>query len=392
MVNANGAEWVIFLWLLLLTAEVGGSSPPLLTIQSPDGDIVDCVLRENQPAFQHPLLKNHKLQEPPTHVPNMFVNEAQMGYNLQVWHQSGRRCPEGSIPIRRVASKHNGTSSSSVISERTKSHEYVIGAMENKPKIYGTEVTMNVWHPVIEGFNEFSLGQIWLTSGSYDDRDLNSIEAGWQVYPDFYNDSQPRLFIFWTTDAYNLTGGYNLRTGGFVQTSKEIMVEGAISQTSILGGDQVDLTIRIWKDTKSKSWWLGIIIGRNVLEPVGYWPASLFTIQTDYAAIVQWGGEITNKNEYGRHTKTQMGSGYFPDSGRGKVAYMRNLKIALTESEFQPLQNLTVGATHPEYYRGEKLNDTCFYYGGPQQLNSKAAHPMLDYTILYFTFVLFLLF
>lgn len=33
MVNANGAEWVIFLWLLLLTAEVGGSSPPLLTIQ-----------------------------------------------------------------------------------------------------------------------------------------------------------------------------------------------------------------------------------------------------------------------------------------------------------------------------------------------------------------------
>ncbi|KAJ4877656.1 hypothetical protein Rs2_42674 [Raphanus sativus] len=370
MVNANGAEWVIFLWLLLLTAEVGGSSPPLLTIQSPDGDIVDCVLRENQPAFQHPLLKNHKLQEPPTHVPNMFVNEAQMGYNLQVWHQSGRRCPEGSIPIRRVASKHNGTSSSSVISERTKSHEYVIGAMENKPKIYGTEVTMNVWHPVIEGFNEFSLGQIWLTSGSYDDRDLNSIEAGWQ------------------TDAYNLTGGYNLRTGGFVQTSKEIMVEGAISQTSILGGDQVDLTIRIWKDTKSKSWWLGIIIGRNVLEPVGYWPASLFTIQTDYAAIVQWGGEITNKNEYGRHTKTQMGSGYFPDSGRGKVAYMRNLKIALTESEFQPLQNLTVGATHPEYYRGEKLNDTCFYYGGPQQLNSKAAHPMLDYTILLVNFSL----
>lgn len=60
-------------------------------------------------------------------------------------------------------------------------YQYVIGAMENKPKIYGTEVTMNVWHPVIEGFNEFSLGQIWLSSGSYNDSDLNSIEAGWQV-------------------------------------------------------------------------------------------------------------------------------------------------------------------------------------------------------------------
>ncbi|KAL0718116.1 hypothetical protein Bca4012_067438 [Brassica carinata] len=238
---------------------------------------------------------------------------------------------------------------------------------------------MNVWRPVIEGFNEFSLGQVWLTSGSYKTKDLNSIEAGWQVYPEFYMDSQPRLFIFWTTDAYNLTGGYNLRGGGFVQTSKNIMVEGAILQPSVFGGDQVDLTIKIWKDSKSKSWWLGVIIGHGNLEPVGYWPASLFTIQTDYAKTVQWGGEITNKNESGRHTKTQMGSGYFPDSGRGKVAYMCNLKIAFTENEFQPPQDLFVGATHPDYYRGEKLNNTFFYYGGPQQLNSKAAHRPTDY-------------
>ncbi|KAG2316577.1 hypothetical protein Bca52824_019699 [Brassica carinata] len=124
---------------------------------------------------------------------------------------------------------------------------YVIGGMQNQQNIYGTQATMNVWRPVIEGFNEFSLGQVWLTSGSYKTKDLNSIEAGWQVYPEFYMDSQPRLFIFWTTDAYNLTGGYNLRGGGFVQTSKNIMVEGAILQPSVFGGDQVDLTIKIWK-------------------------------------------------------------------------------------------------------------------------------------------------
>ncbi|KAG2278576.1 hypothetical protein Bca52824_061131 [Brassica carinata] len=58
-------RWVISLWVLLLTIGVGGSTPPLLTIQSPDGDIVDCILRENQLAFQHPLLKNHKLQASP---------------------------------------------------------------------------------------------------------------------------------------------------------------------------------------------------------------------------------------------------------------------------------------------------------------------------------------
>lgn len=84
-----------------------------------------------------------------------------------------------------------------------------------------------------------------------------------------------------------------------------------------------------------------------------------------------------------------MGSEYFPDSGRGKVAYMCNLKIAFTENEFQPLEDLFAGATHPDYYRGNKLNNKFFYYGGPHQLNSKGAHRMLDYTILYFTFGLF---
>lgn len=30
--------------------------------QSPDGDIIDCVHKRKQPALDHPLLKNHKIQ------------------------------------------------------------------------------------------------------------------------------------------------------------------------------------------------------------------------------------------------------------------------------------------------------------------------------------------
>lgn len=30
--------------------------------QSEDGDIIDCVDINKQPAFDHPLLKNHKIQ------------------------------------------------------------------------------------------------------------------------------------------------------------------------------------------------------------------------------------------------------------------------------------------------------------------------------------------
>ncbi|CAN6226781.1 unnamed protein product, partial [Urochloa humidicola] len=35
---------------------------PVTSIQSPDGDIIDCVPISKQPAFDHPLLKNHTIQ------------------------------------------------------------------------------------------------------------------------------------------------------------------------------------------------------------------------------------------------------------------------------------------------------------------------------------------
>ncbi|PKI39083.1 hypothetical protein CRG98_040507, partial [Punica granatum] len=38
------------------------NKPPVLTIESPDGDIIDCVHKREQPALDHPLLKNHKIQ------------------------------------------------------------------------------------------------------------------------------------------------------------------------------------------------------------------------------------------------------------------------------------------------------------------------------------------
>ena len=34
----------------------------LLIYQSPDGEIIDCVDKWKQPAFDHPLLKDHKLE------------------------------------------------------------------------------------------------------------------------------------------------------------------------------------------------------------------------------------------------------------------------------------------------------------------------------------------
>lgn len=60
--------------------------------------------------------------------------------------------------------------------------QYAIGRMYNREqKIYGTQATMIVWQPKVETYDEFSLGQLWLVSGTYEDSNINSIEAGWQV-------------------------------------------------------------------------------------------------------------------------------------------------------------------------------------------------------------------
>jgi hypothetical protein len=46
---------------------------------------------------------------------------------------------------------------------------------------YGAKASINVWAPRVSSQYEFSLSQMWVISGSFGD-DLNTIEAGWQVY------------------------------------------------------------------------------------------------------------------------------------------------------------------------------------------------------------------
>ncbi|KAH0899030.1 hypothetical protein HID58_048598, partial [Brassica napus] len=76
-------------------------STPVLTINSPDGDLIDCMKINDQLALQHPLLKHHKIQETPTG--HMVQKGENSGW--QVWHRSGA-CPRGSIPVRRSEDKN----------------------------------------------------------------------------------------------------------------------------------------------------------------------------------------------------------------------------------------------------------------------------------------------
>ncbi|XP_012834527.1 PREDICTED: uncharacterized protein LOC105955358, partial [Erythranthe guttata] len=343
------------------------NKPPLFTIQSPDGDIIDCVHKRKQPAMDHPLLKNHKIRRVPPGLPR----STQMGQSRtnssttsvdgwkgvwQTWHQNGQLCPKGTLPVRRTTvhdvlrakslfyfgkkqfpnslpfspTRRSGARPDSDIDSDppdllsgNNGHEHAIAYTTSSDEVYGAKATINVWDPSVDELSEFSLSQIWVLSGSFDGSDLNSIEAGWQVSPELYGDTRPRLFTYWTSDAYQATGCYNLLCSGFVQTNSRIAIGAAISPVSSVGGNQYDITLIIWKDPRLGDWWLGF--GDNTL--VGYWPRELFTHLADRATMVEWGGEIVNSRANDEHTSTQMGSGNFAKDGLGKASYFRNLEI-----------------------------------------------------------------
>ncbi|KAK9735613.1 hypothetical protein RND81_04G215800 [Saponaria officinalis] len=188
------------------------NKPAVFSIQSPDGDIIDCVHRKKQPAFDHPLLKNHKIQKVPPEMPKMKTvkidevkNESEnkekkeKEIEWQMWHLNGTKCPMNTVPIRR-STVHDVLRAKSLYDFGKKpprsmpldrradapdvvtgnGHEHAIAYTGLSEEIYGASAKINVWDPSIEEINEFSLSQIWVLSGNFDGSDLNSIEAGWQ--------------------------------------------------------------------------------------------------------------------------------------------------------------------------------------------------------------------
>ncbi|CAA6659097.1 unnamed protein product [Spirodela intermedia] len=353
------------------------NKPAVHTIQSPDGDTIDCVHVSHQPAFDHPFLKNHTIQMRPTFHPEglNFESEARKNSDqressmTQLWHLNGR-CPENTIPIRRTKKEDLLRASSVKRYGRKKhgrriprpssadpepinenGHQHAIAYVEGD-KYYGARATINVWNPKIQQPNEFSLSQLWILGGSFGE-DLNSIEAGWQVSPDLYGDNNTRLFTYWTSDAYQATGCYNLLCSGFIQVSSEIAMGASIFPVSSYHGSQFDISILVWKDPKLGNWWMQF--GNDYV--LGYWPAFLFSYLADSASMIEWGGEVVNSEPDGQHTATQMGSGHFPEEDRRRVQQSegpRGMGAFTEQSNCYDVQN----GNNDDW-------GSFFYYGGP---------------------------
>lgn len=360
------------------------NKPPLASIKSPDEDIIDCVHINKQPAFDHPFLKNHTIQMRPSYHPaGGLYDESKIETQpiSQLWHQNGK-CPENTVPIRRTKEEEVLRASSikrygkkrprsipKLVSvddpdaSATIGHLHAVASASGDNNYYGTKTTINLWQPTIESGNGFSLAQLWITAGSYEGNDLNTIEAGWQVYPGRYHDSNTRLFIYWTRDAYHQTGCYNLGCPGFIQTNNQIAIGGSISPVSIYGGSQQDIDISIWKDPKGGNWWLQV--GSDIL---GYWPPSIFSYLADSASSVEWGGEVYSLDA-SQASSTQMGSGHFPEEGFCKSSYIKNIQVVDSSNTLKSPDSVRLIAERPSCYDVQNGTSsdwgTYIYHGGP---------------------------
>jgi hypothetical protein len=142
----------------------------------------------------------------------------------------------------------------------------------------------------------------------------------------------PHLFTFFTTNGYDgfadNKGGWNREVKGWVQTDSQIFPGTTFAPLSARGGAQYDIKIQWLLD--EGNWWLFVLD-----RWIGYYPGSLFGAGTDASRSLQ--AEASQINFYGeiydshsQLTKTDMGSGNWPEAGWQQSAYIRNMQYTDT--------------------------------------------------------------
>ncbi|KAF5748292.1 hypothetical protein HS088_TW04G00244 [Tripterygium wilfordii] len=290
----------------------------------------------------------------------------------QLWQKSGS-CPKGTVPVRRIREigvlksglvERYGRKNPSISATQQANYSKAILLTEGY-SYSGVRGDIKVWNPNVEADDEYSTSQVSLKSGPY--YFYESIETGWAVNPGVYGDRQTRLFVYWTADASNKTGCFDLTCPGFVQTSNEIALGSAIYPLSVPGGLPYQITMYIFKDPNTSNWW--VQYGEKI--NIGYWPPELFSIlHHGNAECAEWGGEVySSRVGQSPHTATAMGNGQFPDFVVGNSGVIKRLRIRENSIDLKFPEWVSTYADefncYDAYYVADYTEDPEFYYGGP---------------------------
>uniref|UniRef100_A0A0D3H062 Neprosin PEP catalytic domain-containing protein n=1 Tax=Oryza barthii TaxID=65489 RepID=A0A0D3H062_9ORYZ len=208
--------------------------------------VFDCVDIYRQPAFDHPLLKNHKLQIPPRSYSKSLITH----FGLQ------ESCPDGTVLIRRTLKedllrarafrgplkpqKDQSFTPMSYTSTIPGQHfALLLINSEEGSKFQATGAVLEVY-PLNVQQGQSSSAQILLVDDS--SNAVSVIQSGWHVDPDREGDTQTRLVTYWTADDYHKTGCMNMLCPGFVLLSRTTSPGMDVVQTGnwqVVVGDEV---------------------------------------------------------------------------------------------------------------------------------------------------------
>ncbi|KAL6270080.1 hypothetical protein ACE6H2_026991 [Prunus campanulata] len=188
------------------------NKPFVKTIQLEEGDIIDCfdiytqpafdnpLLKNHkiQPAFDNPLLKNHKIQLRPTSFPAQMKNSAPVTDPISETWSKREACPDGTVPIHR-------TTKDDLVRAKNLAH------------------------------------QMFRNTGN-----TNPLPWNIHVSPSINGDQLPRLYTCWTVNNGKI-GCFNLLCAAFVQIDRTLTLKMPLSPVSTIGGPSYDMKFTIYQ-------------------------------------------------------------------------------------------------------------------------------------------------
>jgi len=361
------------------------------SFEDSSGQVFDCIPIEQQPGLRGttgPILS------PPDLRSGSFGDQTQTGPVAapkpfqaapRDRHGNPQQAPPGTIPVRRITleemirfedlraffRKHPSTMVSTAPVARPSApspnsalnHRYAVGYQQVDN--IGGHGFISTYAPSVNANETFSLAQHWYSGGS--GSNLQTVEVGWQVFPQKYGHANPVLFIFWTSDAYATGGAYNLDSPGFVQVNSNVTIGGAIAPVSTVGGQQNEIEIAAY--FANNAWWLyfGGLASSNA---IGYYPTTLFGngAMATAADTIEFGGETVSgtppAGEWG-----PMGSGAYGSTGWQQSAFQRYIYYYPANGGAEWANLLVVQPVSACYSFNGGFDSTAwgtyFFFGGP---------------------------
>ncbi|KAJ8438026.1 hypothetical protein Cgig2_030007 [Carnegiea gigantea] len=379
--------------LIVVSHEAEARCANLTSFKDEHGSIIDCIDIHKQPALNHPLLKNHKIQLRPSSLPKGMREEARLNRGGPA--RALRECPYGTVPIMRT--KRGGSNSTkanralahpiraaSINPSTSDSSGTSLFAGITTPdlsrKFYGGRVELSVYNLTNIVSPQISQTLLWL--GSDVQGDFNSLEFGWtvsipnliaishtwymriwMVNPQIYGDNRTRTYSLWTADGHKSTGCYNAECQGYVQVSRTAFLGAPIVPVSDPGHQTYYMEFFLFKDKNTGNWWLTQTLLTGKYEQVGYWPKELFTSMRDFAKVIQIGGKVYIPAS--APGNPQMGSGAFVPNDLTRTCYATDIEFVNSDNQFYPPKdvNIKVVADKGEIYNADSMVDNSTSWG-----------------------------